>query len=251
MTGKAAHRPCLPASMSSILGTSRCDVVDATCPPVGAGWTSSLSGDITRPTDVRTTVISAVIPWRSDVSYTLAECYLPMNGRGSRSGSICGLLAFDAQPASASTTLRGKSYKGASMSLTYTVEQLPVIAADDYGRLFGGTTARELVRDHVLRLTYTAHDMAPFARDLGYDGPPFTWDEEERRHLRATARRALLPPLRRLEGRRRLHPEHLPHSPPRRRGRVRPLPHPRPHPRLHERPRRGGHGHGRLGVGDL
>ena len=22
-------------------------------------------------------------------------------------------------------------------------------------------------------------------RDLGYDGPPFTWDEEERRHLRA------------------------------------------------------------------
>lgn len=27
--------------------------------------------------------------------------------------------------------------------------------------------------------------MAPFARDLGYDGPPFTWDEDERRHLRA------------------------------------------------------------------
>ena len=37
----------------------------------------------------------------------------------------------------------------------------------------------------MLRLTYTAHDMAPFARDLGYDGPPFTWDQEERRHLRA------------------------------------------------------------------
>ena len=37
----------------------------------------------------------------------------------------------------------------------------------------------------MLRLTYTAHDMAPFARDLGYDGPPFLWDEEERRHLRA------------------------------------------------------------------
>ena len=27
--------------------------------------------------------------------------------------------------------------------------------------------------------------MAPFARDLGYDGPPFAWNEEERRHLRA------------------------------------------------------------------
>ena len=28
-------------------------------------------------------------------------------------------------------------------------------------------------------------DMAPFARDLGYDGPPFVWNEEARRHLRA------------------------------------------------------------------
>ena len=27
--------------------------------------------------------------------------------------------------------------------------------------------------------------MAPFARDLGYDGPPFIWNEEKRRHLRA------------------------------------------------------------------
>ncbi len=67
----------------------------------------------------------------------------------------------------------------------YTVEQLPVIASDAYTRRFGEKTAEDLVRDHVLRLTYTARDMAPFARDLGYDGPPFIWDEEERRHLRA------------------------------------------------------------------
>ena len=67
----------------------------------------------------------------------------------------------------------------------FIVEQLPVITPTDYDRSFGATTARDLVRDHVLRLTYTAHDMAPFARDLGYDGEPFIWDEEERRHLRA------------------------------------------------------------------
>ena len=67
----------------------------------------------------------------------------------------------------------------------YIVEQLPVIAPDDYNRRFGNATARDLVRDHVLRLTYTAHDMVPFARDLGYDGSPFIWDDEERRHLRA------------------------------------------------------------------
>ena len=67
----------------------------------------------------------------------------------------------------------------------YTVEQLPVIASDTYARRFGDNTAKEIVRDHVLRLTYTAHDMAPFSRDLGHDGPPFIWNEEERRHLRA------------------------------------------------------------------
>ena len=67
----------------------------------------------------------------------------------------------------------------------YLLEQLPVIAPDDYDRRFGDTSARDLVRDHVLRLTYTAHDMEPFARDLGYDGPPYIWNEEERRHLRA------------------------------------------------------------------
>ena len=67
----------------------------------------------------------------------------------------------------------------------YILEILPVIAPSNYDRPFGHKTARDFVLDHVLRLTYTAHDMAPFARDLGYDGPPFIWDEEERRHLRA------------------------------------------------------------------
>ena len=74
--------------------------------------------------------------------------------------------------------------QGQTLNL-FIVEQFPVIAAADYDRPFGDKIARDLVRDHVLRLTYTAHDMAPFARDLGYEGPPFLWDEEERRHLRA------------------------------------------------------------------
>ena len=56
---------------------------------------------------------------------------------------------------------------------------------------FGPRTAAEIVRDAVLELTYTAHDLAPFARDLGYVGeagevkPPFRWDEERRLRLRA------------------------------------------------------------------
>ena len=34
----------------------------------------------------------------------------------------------------------------------------------------------------MLRLSYTAHDLAPFARDLGYADAPFVWDETDRRH---------------------------------------------------------------------
>ena len=36
----------------------------------------------------------------------------------------------------------------------------------------------------VLELTYTAWDLQPFARDLGYNGPPFVWDVERRFQLR-------------------------------------------------------------------
>ncbi len=36
----------------------------------------------------------------------------------------------------------------------------------------------------ILELTYTAWDLAPFAQDCGWSGPPFRWDEERRFLLR-------------------------------------------------------------------
>ena len=41
-----------------------------------------------------------------------------------------------------------------------------------------------LIHSHALELTYTAWDLEPFAKDCGYDGPPFGWDEERRFLLR-------------------------------------------------------------------
>ena len=130
--------------------------------------------DIARPTDVRT-VIASIVPWVGVGNTvpllvgvdTLAATYLMAN-----LNALC--LDFVARQKAQGTHLNW-----------YIAEQLPVIAPDHYNRQFGSTTARDLVRHHVLRLTYTAHDMAPFARDLGYEGPPFVWDQEERRHLRA------------------------------------------------------------------
>jgi len=53
--------------------------------------------------------------------------------------------------------------------------------------LHSNPTVADFVIPQVLALTYTAHDMAPFARDLGYVDskgevlPPFVWNIEERR----------------------------------------------------------------------
>jgi hypothetical protein len=69
----------------------------------------------------------------------------------------------------------------------YIVEQLPVIPPERFDQVrFGIKTASEIVKDAVLELTYTAHDMAPFARDDdGHVRPPFVWDEGRRLRLRA------------------------------------------------------------------
>ena len=74
----------------------------------------------------------------------------------------------------------------------YIVEQFPVVPPECYeDTRFGPKTAGQIVREAVLELTYTAHDMAPFARDMGYVDEtdqvklPFPWNEERRLHLRS------------------------------------------------------------------
>ena len=130
--------------------------------------------DIARPTDVRT-VIASIVPWAGYGNT------LPLLVGGDMLAAT--FLVANLNAMCADFVTRQKT-QGTHLNW-YIVEQLPVIGPDGYDRRFGSTTARDLVRDHVLRLTYTAHDIKPFAYDLGYDGPPFTWDEEERHHLRA------------------------------------------------------------------
>ena len=74
----------------------------------------------------------------------------------------------------------------------FIIEQLPVVPLDNFKMVsFGSKTAGEIISEAVLELIYTAHDMAPFAHDMGYVGengelkPPFIWDEKRRLHLRA------------------------------------------------------------------
>lgn len=45
-------------------------------------------------------------------------------------------------------------------------------------------TGASWIQNYVFELTYTAWDLEPFARDCGWSGPPFRWDEERRFLLR-------------------------------------------------------------------
>ncbi len=67
----------------------------------------------------------------------------------------------------------------------FVLEQLPILPLEAFARPIGATSAEAIIRDHVLRLSYTAHDLKPFAEDMGHQGAPFAWDAEERLHLRA------------------------------------------------------------------
>jgi hypothetical protein len=67
----------------------------------------------------------------------------------------------------------------------FIIEQLPIIPRETYARKFGKRFAGDVVKDDVLALTYTANDMEPFARDMGYTGKPFAWDEADRVRRRA------------------------------------------------------------------
>ena len=65
--------------------------------------------------------------------------------------------------------------------LTYGyLKQFPILPPDFYTE-----TNIDFIVHRVLELTYTAHDLQPWAQDLGYDGSPFTFDPDRRAQLRA------------------------------------------------------------------
>ena len=78
--------------------------------------------------------------------------------------------------------------RSAGPTLTYgLLKQFPVLAPEVYRSRSRGHRARpalDWLLPRVLELTYTAWDLEPFARDCGYDGPPFRWDEARRFLLR-------------------------------------------------------------------
>ncbi len=145
------------------------------------GWALAFK-EITAPTNVRT-MIASLVP---QVGFgNKLPLLLPDGGDRKEWLLLANLnsIPFD-------YACRQK-VQGQTLNL-FIVEQLPVIDPACFEtQCFGPKSASEIVRQAVLELTYTAHDMAPFARDLGYvDGsgkvlPPFAWNDGRRALLRA------------------------------------------------------------------
>jgi hypothetical protein len=127
--------------------------------------------DVTDARASARTLIASVIP-----RYGVADTYLlmfpstPINKIAALIGNMTSLVLDYAA-----------RQKVGGLHLKYNVmKQLPVLPPDRY------TPADlDFIVPRVLELTYTAHDLTPFARDLGYDGPPFAWNPDRRALLRA------------------------------------------------------------------
>jgi hypothetical protein len=160
--------------------------------------------DIARTTDMRT-MIAAVVP--STAAGNTLPLLLPKSGHERNHARNAALLLANFNALAFDYVTRQKVQT--THLNWYTVEQLPVIAPARFDKplpapfaaamrkaaLMNGhhphPTVADFVIPQVLALSYTAHDLAPFARDLGYVGPageplpPFTWNEENRRTRQA------------------------------------------------------------------
>lgn len=126
--------------------------------------------DICRATDARTVIF----------------CVIPEAG----AGNTCPLLCPNAEPRQIVALYSNLNalvldyvarQKVGGTHLTYNyLKQLPILPPSAYDQ-----PALNFIADRVLKLTYTSDSMAAFAHDLGYDGPPFSWDESRRALLRA------------------------------------------------------------------
>ncbi|MDP2006598.1 MAG: hypothetical protein Q8K45_13050, partial [Rubrivivax sp.] len=174
-------------------------VVDEADGLLGREWALGFK-EITAPTNMRT-MISAMLP-NAAFGNKLPLLLIPDVDSAS-AARMAALLCANLNALAFDFVLRRK-LQGQTINW-FILEQLSVIAAATFdsplsapfaarmretGLMNGhhpSPTVADFVIPQVLALSYTAHDLAPFARDLGYVDaqgqvlPPFTWDDEDRR----------------------------------------------------------------------
>ncbi|MEW6519196.1 MAG: N-6 DNA methylase [Thermodesulfobacteriota bacterium] len=141
-------------------------LLDGRSPRWLMGWR-----DICRATDERT-VIASVLP-RVGVGHTM-----PLMLMKSINGMLLAAFLGNMNVLVLDYIARLK-VGGTHLTYGY-LKQFPVLPPDKYT-----DTDLAFIVPRVLELTYTSHDMQPWAEDLGYSGPPFAFDPGRRAQLRA------------------------------------------------------------------
>lgn len=135
------------------------------CPNYLIGWR-----DITNATNERTTIAS-LMPF-SAVGHTAPVVFTKSSSPRQQTALLANLdclpLDFVAR----------QKIGGTHLTFGY-LKQFPILEPETYTE-----TDLAYITPRVLELTYTSHDLAPFARDLGYDGEPFDWEPDRRHQLR-------------------------------------------------------------------
>jgi hypothetical protein len=136
-----------------------------------AGWLLAHRG-LTNATNERT-FVTFVLP-RSAIGNSIPAWIFD------RSLDKRKIAALSANTASLACDFAARQKIGGTNLNFFYLEQFPILPPDFY------TEPRlAFVAPKVLELTYTSNSLAPFAHDLGHDGPPFAWDEDRRIYLRA------------------------------------------------------------------
>jgi hypothetical protein len=148
--------------------------VPASTIPTGPGFWLGYR-DIARATDVRTCIASVFPPVGAGNTIALVQTTAGPRMTVCLYANLCSLgLDYAARQKVSTTHLN-----------FFIVEQFPVLPPSAYDADWHGVRVADFIRDRVLELCYTAHDLKGFADGLGYDGPPFAWDVERRLHLRS------------------------------------------------------------------
>lgn len=141
--------------------------------------------DICRSTDQRTLIASLLPRVATAETFILALPSLEPNLVAALYANFCSfVLDYAARQKVGGTHLR-----------YHVARQLPTLPPSFYDRTASWNSdirVRDWLLPRVVELTYTAWDLEPFARDVGYDCPPFRWDSKRRFLLRCELDAAFL-----------------------------------------------------------
>ncbi|MCA9852230.1 MAG: N-6 DNA methylase [Dehalococcoidia bacterium] len=146
------------------------------------GWHLSFR-DITNATNERTALM-AVLP-EAGIGNTAAVLDVSEQTAAfsSRASAASALLAnFDSMVLDWAARF---SVGGTHMNF-FIVKQLPILGPEVFVEHTPGSAPwLELITPRVLELTYSASDLTPFARSVGYEGPPFGWNDDHRHRIKS------------------------------------------------------------------